>query len=145
MADVMQVIVRTGAMGVFAPVNFYQQMRSPVLRKISHWKSRKVQIGHFFVRGGIQPKMESTLFVPSKLTFSEYLRCLNFLLWILWPAITKQVEESDLFWDTAPTSSAKFKHLKFSENVNFEGTNSFDSILVEFTIFCPQLNQIKQL
>ena len=65
------------------------------------------------------PKMESTLCVPSKLTFSDYLRCLNFPLWIIWPAIAKQVEES-LFWDTAPTSSTKFKHLKFSENVNFE-------------------------
>ena len=42
-------------------------------------------------------KMESTLFVPSKLTFSEYLRCLKFPLWILWPAITKEVEESNLF------------------------------------------------
>ena len=36
-------------------------------------------------------KMDSKLFVPAKLTFSEYLRCLNFPLWILWPAKTKQV------------------------------------------------------
>ena len=38
--------------------------------------------------------MESTLFAGAKLTFSEYLRCLNFPLWILWPAITKQLKES---------------------------------------------------
>ena len=36
-------------------------------------------------------KMDSELFVPTKLTFSEYSRCLNFLLQILWPAKTKQV------------------------------------------------------
>ena len=35
--------------------------------------------------------MESKLFVPSKLTFSEDLRCLNFPLWILWLGKTKQV------------------------------------------------------
>ena len=74
-------------------------------------------------------KMKTALFVSSKLTISEYLWCLNFP-----PAITKQVEKSNpfwsnLFWDTAPTSSAKFKHHNFSENVNFEGTNSVVSIL----------------
>ena len=37
------------------------------------------------------PKIDSKLFVPAKLAFSEYLRCLNFPLWILWPAKTKQV------------------------------------------------------
>ena len=79
-------------------------------------------------------EMESTLFVPTKLTFSEYLRCLNFLLLTLWPAKTEQVQESDLFRDTAPTRSGKFKHFKFSENVNFAGTNSVDSILAYFAI-----------
>ena len=68
--------------------------------------------------------MESTLFVPKKTTFSECLRCLNFLQWILCPAITKQGEESNLLWDSAPTSSAEFKHLKFYKIVNFEWTNS---------------------
>ena len=77
--------------------------------------------------------MEWTLFVHAKLTFSEYLRCLNFLLWTLWPAKTKQVLESNLFLDTAPTRSGKFKHLKFSENVNFARTNNVDSILKYFT------------
>ena len=75
-------------------------------------------------------KMESTLLVPEKLTFSENLRCLNFPLWTFWPAKTKKVKESNLFWDKAPTRSGKFKHLKFSKNVNFAGTNSVDSILV---------------
>ena len=42
-------------------------------------------------------KIESILFVPENLTFSEYLRCLNFPLWTFWPAKTKQVKESDLF------------------------------------------------
>ena len=59
-------------------------------------------------------ELESIQFFQSKLTFS----------------ITEQVEESNLFCDTAPTSSAKFKNLKFSKNVNFEGTSSGDSILV---------------
>ena len=73
---------------------------------------------------GQTTKMESALFVPAKLTFSEYLRCLNFPLWTFWTAKTKQVKESNLFWDKAHTRSGKFKHLKFSENINFAGTNS---------------------
>ena len=68
-------------------------------------------------------------YVTLKLTFSGHLRCLNFPLWILWPAKTKQVQESNLFCDTAPTKSGKFKHLKFSENDKFVETNSIDSIL----------------
>ena len=73
--------------------------------------------------------MGSTLFVPTKLTFSEYLRCLNFPLWTFWLAKTKQGKESNLFRDKVPTRSGKFKHLKFSENVHFAGANSVDSIL----------------
>ena len=74
-------------------------------------------------------KMDSKLFVPVKLTFSEYLRYLNFPLLTFWPAKTKQVSEGHLFWDMAPTRSGIFKHLKFSENDKFTGTNSVDSIL----------------
>ena len=74
-------------------------------------------------------KIESILFVPENLTFSEYLRCLNFPLWTFWPAKTKQVKESYLFSDKAPTRSGRFKHLKFSENDKFSGTNSVVSIL----------------
>ena len=73
--------------------------------------------------------MDSNLFVPAKLTFSVYLRCLNFPLWILWTAKAKKAQESNLFCDTIPIKSSKIKHLKFSENVNFVETNSVDSIL----------------
>ena len=41
----------------------------------------------------------------------------------------KQVEKCDLFWDNAPTSSAKFKYHKYLENVSFEGTSNAVSIL----------------
>ena len=82
-------------------------------------------------------KIESILFVPENLTFSEYLECLNFLLWTFLPAKTKQVKESDLFWDKAPTRSGKFKHLKFSENVKFSETNSVDSILTDCSKMGP--------
>ena len=74
-------------------------------------------------------KMESTLFFPAKMTFSEYLRCLNFPLGTFWPTKTKQVKESDLFSEKAPTRSGRFKNLKFSENDKFSGTNSVDPIL----------------
>ena len=80
-------------------------------------------------------KIDLILFVPVKLTFSKYLRCLNFPLWILWPAKTEKVLESNLFCDTAPTKSGKFKHLKLSENVSFVETNSVDSILDVAYIF----------
>ena len=47
-----------------------------------------------------------------------------------------EVETCDLFWgnlflDNAPTSSAKFKHHKYLENVNFEWTSNVVSILDE--------------
>ena len=53
--------------------------------------------------------METTLFVPSKLTFTEYSRSLNFPLWILWPAITKQVER---------VVSLKVQHPPVASNLN---------------------------
>ena len=43
---------------------------------------------------------------------------------------TRQVDKGDLFWDTTPNSSAKFKHHKKSENVKFEGTKNAIFILV---------------
>ena len=101
----------------------------------SSWDHHESHLQKFsnsvFNRNQREPKMELTLFVPAKLTFSEYLRCLNFPLWTLWPAKTKQVSEGHLFWDMVPTRSGIFRHLKFSENVNFAGTNSVDSILDE--------------
>ena len=88
-------------------------------------------------------KMEPTLFVSSKLTFSKYLWCLNFP-----PTITKQVERNDffwtnLFWDTLPTRSGKYKHHEYSENVNFGETNNVVSILVKvmgFILYFGSLN-----
>ena len=48
---------------------------------------------------------------------------------MFWLAKTKQVYERELLSDNTPTKSGKFKHLEFSENVNFVETNSVDSIL----------------
>ena len=50
---------------------------------------------------------------------------------------TKQVEKSDLFWgdvfwDSTPNRSTKFKHHEYLENVNFEETNNAVSILELF-------------
>ena len=80
-------------------------------------------------------KMDLKLLVLANLTFSEYLRRLNFLLWLLCPAKTKQVQESNLFCDSTPSKCGKFKNLKFSENVNFVQTNSVDYILVVNIMF----------
>ena len=82
-----------------------------------------------YVHFSILLEMEMISLVSSKMTFSEYLWRLNFPLWILWPTITKQSEKSDLFWDNTPTRGAKFKHHRYSENVNFEETSNFVSIL----------------
>ena len=57
--------------------------------------------------------MDSKLFVLAKLTFSEYLRCLNFPPWTLWPAITRQVEESDPFEIPHPPVEANSNILNF--------------------------------
>ena len=74
--------------------------------------------------------MESTLFVSAKLTFSENLRCLN--LPLLVGAVSQKRLRSETCFVFAGKSvhSGKFKHLKYSENVNFAGTNNVDSILV---------------
>ena len=45
--------------------------------------------------------------------------------------ISKKIAPPNLFfYQSQSIYSGKFKHLKYSENNNFEGTNSFDSILV---------------
>ena len=74
--------------------------------------------------------MESKLFVPSKLPFSENLRCLTLALLV--GAVSQMRSLSSTCFVIAGQSihSGKFKHLKYSENVNFKGTNSADSILV---------------
>ena len=84
---------------------------------------------------GLFSKMESTLFVPAKLTFSENLRCLNLLLMV--DAVSQKRLLSWTFFVFAGHSihSGKFKHLKNSENFNFAGTNNVDSILSSLTVF----------
>ena len=83
--------------------------------------------------------MEKTLFVLSKLTFTVCSRCLNFPLWILWPAISWE-EWSLLRY----TSSAKSKHLKYSENVNFEWTSNVVSILIFLCYLMQQIQEFKK-
>ena len=74
--------------------------------------------------------MESTLFATTKLTFSENLRCLNLALLVA--AVSQKRSLSSTSFNTAGHSihSGKFKYLKYSENVNFAGINSTDSILM---------------
>ena len=74
--------------------------------------------------------MESALFVPSKLTFSENLRCLN--LPLLVGAVSQNRSLFSRCFVIAGQSihRRKFKHLKYSENIIFAETNNVDSILV---------------
>ena len=81
--------------------------------------------------------MESTLFVPSKLTFSENLRCLNLALLV--GAVSQKRSLSSTCFVIAGQSihSGKFKHLKYSENVNFEETSNVVSILtLWYVVLC---------
>ena len=72
--------------------------------------------------------MESKLFVPAKLTFSDNV-CLKMPLLV--GAISQRRWPSETCFVFAGQSvhSGKFKHLKYSENVNFARTNKVDSIL----------------
>ena len=93
-------------------------------------------------------KIESILFVPIILTFSKNLRCLNFPVWeqccqqknskndqkIFESAKMKKIHnflshQKCLVTLFCACVSAKFKHLKFFENVKIIGTNNIDSIL----------------
>ena len=94
------------------------------------------ELGLLFQFKLIPVKIESTLLVSSKLTFSENLRCLNLALMV--GAVSQNRSLSSTCFVVAGQSiySRKAKHLKYSEDVNLEGTNSVDSILVlqgEFT------------
>ena len=73
--------------------------------------------------------MESTLFVLSKLTFSENLRYLNLALPVGVVSQKRSFSSTCFVLSGQSINSGKFKHLKYSENVNFEGKNSVDSIL----------------
>ena len=97
-------------------------------------------------------KIESILFVPIILTFSKNLRCLNF------PVCEqccqqKNSKNDQKFFESAKMKkyiiifshqkclvtlfcacvSAKFKHLKYFENVKIIETNNIDSILSDMT------------
>ena len=73
-------------------------------------------------------KIESTLFVPEKLTFSENLRCLNLPLLVGALSQKRSLSLTCFVFAGQNVCSGKIKHLKYSENVNFEGTNNVDSI-----------------
>ena len=74
--------------------------------------------------------MESTLFVPKKLTFSENLRCLDLPLLVGALSQKRVLSLTCFVFAGQNVHSGKFKHLKYSKNVNFAGTNNVDSILV---------------
>ena len=73
--------------------------------------------------------MESTLFVPAKLTFSENLKCLNLPLLVGAVSLKRSLSWTCSVFAGQSVNSRKFKHLKYSENVNFAGTNKVDSSL----------------
>ena len=73
--------------------------------------------------------MESTLFVPENLSFSENLRCLNLPLLVGALSQKRLLSLTCFVFAGQNVHSGKFKHLKFSENDKFSGTNSIDSIL----------------
>ena len=75
--------------------------------------------------------MKSTLLVLSKLTFSENLRCLNLPLLVGALSQKRSLSLTCFVFAGQNVHSEKFKHLKYSENVNFAGTNNVDSILEE--------------
>ena len=73
--------------------------------------------------------MESTLFVPVNLSFSENLRCLKMPLLVGAISQKRWPSETCFVFAGQNVNSGKFKHLKYSENVKFSGTNNIDSIL----------------
>ena len=77
-------------------------------------------------------KIESTLFVPVNLSFSENLRCLKMPLLVGAISQKRWPSETCFVFAGQNVNSGKFKHLKYSENVKFTGTNYIDSILVSF-------------
>ena len=73
-------------------------------------------------------KIESTLFVPVNLSFSENLRCLKMPLLVGAISQKRLLSLTCFFFAGQSVHSGKFKHLRYSENVSFEGKNSVDSI-----------------
>ena len=85
-------------------------------------------------------KMESTLFVPEILSFSENLRRLNLPLLVGALSQKRSLSLTCFVFAGKNLHSGKFKHLKYSENDKFSGTNSVDSILVAATLCCQAKN-----
>ena len=82
--------------------------------------------------------MESRLFVLEKLTFSENVRCLNLPLLVGALSQKRSLSLTCFVFACQNFHSGKFKHLKYSENVKFAGTNNFEYILAPFSLvqFC---------
>ena len=70
------------------------------------------------------------VFVSTKLTFSENLKYLNLPLLVGVLSEKKLLPLASFVLAGQSIQSRKFKHLKYSENVNFIGTNDFESILI---------------
>ena len=88
----------------------------------------------------LNTKIESILFVPENLTFSENLRCLNLPLLVGALSQKRSLSLTCFVFAGQNVHSGKFKHLKYSENDKFSGTNSVDSILVLLTSqYVPKL------
>ena len=81
-------------------------------------------------------KMESTVFVPVNLSFSENLRCLKMPLLVGAISQKRWPSETCFVFAGQNVNSGKFKHLKYSENVKFTGTNYIDSILNQVFAWC---------
>ena len=88
-----------------------------------------ISFGHPF-------KMESTLFVLAKLTFSENLRCLNLPRLVGTISQKRLLSKACFIFAGQSVHSGKFIYHKYFEIVNFAGTKSVDSILVIF-LFLP--------
>ena len=73
--------------------------------------------------------MESTLFVLSDLMFSENFRYLNLPLLVSAVSQKRLLSQTCFVFPSQGVHSGKFKHIKYSENVNFAGTTNVDSIL----------------
>ena len=88
------------------------------------WSS--VNARRLYALSSHRPNMSMCLLIRiSKLLFQPSRMSIHQSAWIFCKGLFALQKEN-----TAPNRSSKFKHLKFSENFNFVGTNIVDSILV---------------
>ena len=73
-------------------------------------------------------KIESILFVPENLTFSENLRCLNLPLLVGALSQKRSLSLTCFVFAGQNVHSGKFKHLKYSEMTSFQG----QIVLIQF-------------